>query len=69
MIPDTDSDSATSADISARRRCCSVVILRRILPTRRVRYTNNGTNTSESAASFQLRMHMATMAAITVVAF
>ena len=36
MIPETDSDSATSADMSARRRCCSVVILRRILPTRRV---------------------------------
>ena len=27
MIPDTDSDSATSADMSASRRCCSVVIL------------------------------------------
>ena len=30
MIPDTDSDSATSADISASWRCCSVVIRRRI---------------------------------------
>ena len=29
MIPETDSDSSTSADMSARRRCCSVVIRRR----------------------------------------
>ena len=69
MIPDTDSDSATSADRSARRLCCSVVILRRTLPTRRVSHTNSGTNTSEITASRQSRMHMATMAAITVVAF
>ncbi len=69
MIPDTDSDSATSADRSARRRCCSVVILRRILPTRRVSHTNSGTNTSEITARRQSRMHMATSEAITVVAF
>ena len=36
MIPETDSDSATSALMSASRRCCSVVIRRRILPTLRV---------------------------------
>ena len=69
MIPDTDSDSATSADMSASRRCCSVVILRRTLPTRRVSHTNSGTNTSEIAARRQSRMHIATRAAITVVAF
>ena len=69
MIPDTDSDSDTSADRSARRRCCSVVILRRILPTRRVSHTNSGTKTSESTARRQSRMHIATSAAITVVAF
>ena len=69
MIPDTDSDSATSADMSASRRCCSVVIRRRILPTRRVIHTDGGTNTSEIIASRQSRMHMATSEAITVVTF
>ncbi len=47
MIPDTDSDSATSAEMSARRRCCSLVILRRSFPTRRVSHTNSGTKISE----------------------
>ena len=35
-IPDTDSDSATSADMSASWRCCWVVIRRRTRPTRLV---------------------------------
>ena len=69
MIPDTDSDSATSADMSARRRCCSVVILRRIWPTRRVIHTEGGTNTSEMIARRQSSRHMAMSEAITVVAF
>jgi hypothetical protein len=68
-MPDTDSDSATRALRSARRRCCSVVTLRRIRPTRRVIKTDGGTKTSESAANRQFSRHIATSAAITVVAF
>ena len=69
MIPETESDSDTSAERSASRRWRSVVILRRTWPTRRVSHTNGGTNTSENAASRQSRRTMATIAAITVVAF
>ncbi len=69
MIPDTDSDSATSALRSARRRCCSVVILRRTFPTRRVSQTNSGTKISEITASCQSSRHIATIDASTVVAF
>ncbi len=69
MIPDTDSDSDTSADRSASRRWRSVVIRRRICPTRRVSSTNAGTNTSEIAASRQSSSTIATIVAITVVAF
>ena len=69
MIPDTDSDSDTSADRSASRRWRSVVILRRICPTRRVSHTNGGTNTSETAARRQSSSTIATIVAITVVAF
>ena len=67
MIPDTDSDSATSEDMSASRRCCSPVILRRTFPTRRVSHTNRGTNASEITASRQSSIHIATTAPITVV--
>ncbi len=69
MIPDTDSDSATSADMFASWPCCSEVIFRRTFPTRRVRYTNSGRNTSEMIASCQSSRHIATSDAITVVAF
>ena len=69
MIPDTDRDSATSADMFASWPCCSEVIRRRSLPTRRVSHTNSGRNTSEMIASCQSRMHIATSDAITVVAF
>jgi hypothetical protein len=69
MIPDTDSDSDTSALRSARRLWRSDVILRRTWPTRRVSHTNGGTNTSENAARRQSRITIATIVAITVVAF
>ena len=69
MIPETESDSATSADMLASWRCCSVVIRRRIWPTRRVIHTDGGTNTSEMIASRQSSRHMAISEAITVVAF
>ena len=45
------------------------MILRRILPTLRVIQTDGGTKNSEITASCQLRMHIATIAAITVVTF
>ena len=69
MIPDTDSDSATSALRSASWRCCSEVIRRRILPTRRVIHTDGGTKIRDSNARRQSSRHMATSEAITVVAF
>ena len=69
MIPETDSDSLTSADRSARRFWRSVVIRRRTCPTRRVRYTNAGTKISDSAASRQSSSTIATSVAITVVTF
>ncbi len=67
-IPDTESDSATSADMSASRRCCSPVMRRRTAPTRRVIHTDGGTNTNEMMASRQSSSAMATSAARTVVA-
>ena len=69
MIPDTDRDSETSADMSANWRCCWAVILRRAWPTRRVSHTNSGRKTSDRSASCQLRISIATSAASTVVAF
>ena len=69
MIPETDSDSDTSADMSASCASAGAVILRRTLPTRRVSHTDGGTKTSDSSASRQSSRHIATSAAITVVAF
>ena len=69
MIPDTDSDSATSAHMSASRLCCSVVIWRRTLPTRRVIHTDGGTNDERDQRQLPVQEHIATVAAITVVAF
>ena len=43
IIPETESDSATSAEMSARRPCRRDVIARRSRPTRRVSQTNSGT--------------------------
>ena len=45
------------------------MILRRTCPTRRVSHTNGGTNTSEIAARRQSSSTIATIVAITVVAF
>jgi hypothetical protein len=41
IIPETDSDSATSVEMSARRPCRREVIARRSRPTRRVSQTKN----------------------------
>ncbi len=67
-MPDTDSDSETSADRSASCFCWVSVIERRSLPIRRVPHTDGGTNTSENSASRKSSRHIATSAAITVVA-
>ena len=45
------------------------MIRRRTCPTRRVRYTNAGTKISDSAASRQSSITIATSVAITVVTF
>jgi len=55
--------------MSASRRCCSVVIRRRIFPTLRVNQTDGGTKISEITARCQFKMHIATTAPITVVTF
>ena len=53
-IPDTDSDSSTSVDMSARRPCVTDWMRRRSLPTRRVSHTKNGSRISENRVSCQL---------------
>ena len=69
MIPDTDSDSATSAERSASRRCCSVVILPAHLSDPACQPHEQRHEHERDHASRQSRMHIATIAAITVVAF
>jgi hypothetical protein len=68
-IPETESDSSTSVEMSAIVRWRVVVIARRWLPTRWVSTTNTGTSASEKTASRQSSRNMATMAATTVVTF
>ena len=68
-IPETDSDSWTSAEMSASVRCCVTVIARRCLPTLRVRKTKKGSRPSEKTASRQSSRNMATTVAMTVVRF
>ena len=65
-IPDTDSDSSTSVDMSARRPWRTDWMRRRSLPTRRVSHTKNGSKTSENIVSSQLRANIATTVAATV---
>ena len=69
IIPETDSDSATSDEMSARRPCRREVIARRSRPTRRVSQTKNGTSANEISARRQSSSAIATVVAITVVAF
>ena len=68
-IPETDSDSSTSVEMSASVRCCVAVIARRCLPTRRVRKTKKGSSPSEKTARRQSSRNIATTVAITVVRF
>ena len=48
-MPDTDSDSSTSVDMSARRPWRTDWMRRRSLPTRRVSHTKNGSRISENS--------------------
>ena len=66
-MPETDSDSWTSEEMSAIAPCLTVVILRRWLPTRRASSTKNGSSASENSASRQSSRNIATTLATTVV--
>ena len=68
-MPETDSDSATSEEMSASRPCRREVIARRWRPTRRVSQTNSGSSAKEIRASRQSSRAIAIVVAITVVAF
>ena len=68
-IPETESDSSTSVDMSAIVRWRVVVIRRRSSPTRRVSSTKTGSSASEKSASRQSSRNIATTAATTVVTF
>jgi hypothetical protein len=68
-MPDTDSDSSTSVDMSARRLWRTDWMRRRCSPTRRVSHTKNGSSTSEKAARRQSSRTIATTTATTVVTF
>ena len=68
-MPETDSDSSTSVDMSARRPWRTDWIRRRSFPTRRVSHTKNGSSTSENAARRQSSRNIATITATTVVTF
>ena len=59
-MPETDSVSSVAAVISASARWVSPLMSRLIRPTRYVSHMKNGSITSESRASGQLRMNMAT---------
>ncbi len=66
-IPDTESDSSTSVEMSAIARWRWVVMRLRSRPTRRVSATNTGSSPREKAASRQSSNVMATTVASTVV--
>ena len=68
-IPDTDSDSATSALMSATRPWRRDVIRLRSLPTRRVIQTNTGIRERLNSARRQSSRNIATIVASTVVTF
>ena len=68
-IPETDSDSSTSVDMSASRPWRTAVIRLRCSPTRRVSHTKNGRSPSEKTASSGSSRNIATTVATTVVTF
>jgi hypothetical protein len=66
-MPETDSDSSTSDDMSASRSWRTDVMRRRSAPTRRVTHTKKGRSPSAANASRQSSRNIATVAARTVV--
>ena len=68
-MPETDSDSSTSVEMSAIVSWRLVVMRLRSAPTRRVSHTNSGSRTSENAARRQSSRNIATTVASTVVRF
>ena len=68
-MPETDSDSCTSAEMSAIAPWRVLAIRRRWLPTRRASSTKNGVSASENSASRQSRNIIAMTVASTVVTF
>ena len=68
-IPETDSDSSTSEDMSASRSWRTAVMRRRSSPTRRVSHTKNGSSPSAATARRQSSRNIAAVAASTVVTF
>ena len=66
-IPETESDSWTSDEMSARDSCWTFVISRRWPPTRRVISTKTGISASEKSASSQSSKNIAMTVATTVV--
>ena len=68
-IPDTESDSWTRLEMSARDSCVDLAISRRCRPTRRVRATKTGTSASAKRASRQSSSSIAITVATTVVTF
>jgi hypothetical protein len=65
--PDTESDSCTSAEMSAIAPWRVAAIRRRWSPTRRASRTNSGVRAKEKSASRQSSSSMATTVASTVV--
>jgi hypothetical protein len=68
-IPETDSDSCTRLEMSARVSWVVFAIRRRSLPTRRVNSTKSGISAKANSASCQLSRSMPTIVAMTVVTF
>ncbi len=68
-IPETESDSWTIEDTSARDACRSAVTFFRCAPTRFVSQTKSGSSASENTASRQSRSTIAMTVARTVVTF
>ena len=68
-IPETESDSWTTLEMSASVSCVVFAIRRRSLPTRRVRNAKIGISANANSASCQLRASMPIIVATTVVTF
>src|SRR2546428_14109768 len=60
-IPETESDSCTRLEMSARVSWVVFAIRRRSLPTRRVSSTNSGISAKANSANFQFSSSMPTM--------